>query len=127
MDGEYRGDQAVPLRAEHERRGDVVVIRVSGEIDPVTAPVLRERLSAAFTDAASGKGAVVVDLTAVDFVTSIGLSLLVEYHLLGDRQGTPLRVVAPARNMLRALRATTLDQLLELYPSLPQALAGTSS
>lgn len=122
-DGEHHGDHAAPLRAACERRDDAVVVHVSGEVDSTTAPVLREQLTAAFADAAADRVPVVVDLTEVRFFASIGLSLLVEHHQLGARQGTPLRVVAPAGNMLRALRATTLDRVLELYAELPEALA----
>jgi anti-sigma B factor antagonist len=57
----------------------------------------------------------------------VGLSLLVQYHQVGVRQGTPLRVVAPARNPLRALRATMLDQTLNLYPTVPEAVAAPPS
>jgi len=115
-----------PLRAEREKQGEAVVVRAFGQVDSHTEPDLREQLVGAFTDAAGGRGPVVVDLTGVDFLGSIGLSLLVEYHQLGVRQGTPLRVVAPARNPLRALRATMLDQTLELYRNVPEALTPTS-
>ncbi|HWO62508.1 MAG TPA: STAS domain-containing protein [Umezawaea sp.] len=122
-----QGEWVEPLRAEREKQGDAVVVRAFGQVDSHTAPELREQLAAGFTDAAAGRGPVVVDLTGVDFLGSVGLSLLVEYHQLGVRQGTPLRVVAPARNPLRALRATMLDQTLEMYRDVPEALAATSS
>lgn len=125
---EQQGQQDEPLRIRRERRGDVIVVSMSGDVDAATAPVVREQLAAAFAEAAAdGKVPVVADLTAVDFFASAGMALLVEYHQLGVRQGTPLRVVAPARSPLRALRAATLDRLLRLYPSLPEAIADTSS
>lgn len=127
IDDERQGGQIEPVRAEREARGDAVVVRVTGQVDSHTAPEVGEQLAAAFADAAGGRVPVVVDLTAVDFLASVGLSLLVQYHLLGVRQGTPLRVVAPARNPLRALRATMLDQTLQLYPSVAEALAVPSS
>ncbi|TWP53641.1 STAS domain-containing protein [Lentzea tibetensis] len=112
-----------PLRVDTERREDAVVVRGAGEVDSYTAPLLRDRLAAAFTDAKSGGLPVVLDLSGVAFFASSGLSVLVEYHLLGVDRGTPLRLVAPAGSVLRALRATTLNELLELYFSLPEALA----
>jgi anti-sigma B factor antagonist len=124
---ERHGEQAEPVRAEREDRGGALVVRVTGQVDSHTAPEFDEQLAAAFADAAGSRSPVVVDLTAVDFLASVGLSLLVQYHQIGVRQGTPLRVAAPARNPLRALRATMLDQTLELYRSVPEALAATSS
>jgi anti-sigma B factor antagonist len=100
-------------------------VSATGQVDSHTAPDLREELAAAFAETAGTRRPVLVDLAGVDFLASIGLSLLVEYHLLGARQGTPLRVVAPARNPLRALRATMLDQTLDLYRTMSEALAAT--
>ncbi|PRY39576.1 STAS domain-containing protein [Umezawaea tangerina] len=124
--GDGRQDGHVdPLRVEREVRGDAVVVSAAGQVDSHTAAGLGEQLAAAYGDAAGAAGPVVVDLTGVDFLASVGLSLLVEYHLLGVRRSRPLRVVAPARNPLRALRATMLDQTLELYRTVPEALSGT--
>ncbi|MFD1147306.1 STAS domain-containing protein [Saccharothrix hoggarensis] len=125
---EQHDQQDEPLRTRRERLGDAIVVHVAGELDSTTEPVLRGELAPAFADAAAnGRVPVVVDLTAVDFVASVGMALLVEYHHVGDRQGTPLRVVAPAGSPLRALRAAMLNHLLRLYPSLPEARAAVSS
>lgn len=122
---DHQGGRADPLRVERETRNDAVVVSATGQVDSHTAPDLREELAAAFAETAGTRRPVLVDLAGVDFLASIGLSLLVEYHLLGARQGTPLRVVAPARNPLRALRATMLDQTLDLYRTMSEALAAT--
>jgi anti-sigma B factor antagonist len=107
---------------ETERRDDAVVLRVTGEVDSYTAPLLHDRLAEVF--AAAGRGGVVVlDMTDVSFLASSGLSVLVEYHTRGADEGTPLRVVAPAGSVLRALRATTLNEMLELHATVSQALA----
>ncbi|TWP53664.1 STAS domain-containing protein [Lentzea tibetensis] len=119
------GDEGVvvPLRVDTERREDAVVLRAAGDVDSYTAPLLRDRLAAAFTDAKSGGLPVVLDLSGVDLFASSGLSVLVDYHVLGVDRGTPLRLVAPAGSVLRALRATTLNEVLELYFNLAEALA----
>lgn len=111
-----------PLRVGREHRERAVLVHAAGEVDPSTAPLLREQLAAAFQEAAPNRLPVVVDLSGVRFFASVGLSLLVEYHQQGQRQDIPLRVVAPARTMLRALRATTLNEFLDLYPTLTDAL-----
>jgi anti-anti-sigma factor len=123
-DVEDRGERAEPLRTGRELRDGAVVVRVRGEVDGTTAPLLREELTAAFREAGAGVP-VVVDLTGVGFFASIGMALLVEHHRLGESRNTPLRVVAPARSPLRALRAARLDRVFELYPDLPAALAAS--
>lgn len=112
--------EAELLKVDSERLETAVVLRAEGEVDSYTAGLLRDELSAAF-DAGLP---VVLDLSEVVFFASSGLSVLVEYHLLGEDRGTPLRLVSPAGSVLRALRATTLNETLELYLTLPEALAG---
>lgn len=111
-----------PMEATTEVEENAVVLRVTGEVDSYTAPLLHEHMAAAFKKAASAGLAVVLDMSGVSFLASSGLSVLVEYHLRGAEKGTPLRVVAPAGSVLRALRATTLTELLELYSSVSEAL-----
>src|ERR1700733_14791167 len=55
----------------------VVVIAVTGEVDALTAP----HLSAAIDTALAGSPtAVIVDLSAVEFLASAGMSVLVAAH-----------------------------------------------
>jgi len=112
-----------PLTVHTERRAEAVVLLAEGEVDSYTAPMLRDRLAEAFTDAAAARIPVVLDVSGVEFFASSGLSVLVEYHTLGADQGTPLRLVSPSGSVLRALRATMLNEVLELYFSLTEALA----
>jgi anti-sigma B factor antagonist len=108
------------LKVDTEQRDTAVVLRAEGEVDSYTAGLLRGELSTAFSSGLP----VVLDLSRVEFFASAGLSVLVEYHLLGEDRGTPLRLVSPAGSVLRALRATTLNETLELYFSLDDALRG---
>ncbi|MFT7837924.1 STAS domain-containing protein [Saccharothrix sp. BKS2] len=120
-DGEHRDEQ---LRVRREHRDGAVVVEVRGEVDGTNITLVRDELTAAFREA--GSGPVVIDLTGVGFFASIGMALLVEHQRLGEVRGTPLRVVAPARSPLRALRAARLDQVLDLYPDLTAALGAPS-
>lgn len=111
--------EETPFKVDSEKRDTVVVLRAEGEVDSYTADLLRDKLSAAFRAGLP----VVLDLSRVEFFASSGLSVLVEYHLLGEDRDIPLRLVSPRGSVLRALRATTLNETLELYLSLDEALA----
>jgi anti-anti-sigma factor len=68
---------------------DRIVVAITGEIDLTNAPALIAQID----DAIAGRtGKVVVDLTAVDFMDSQGVHLLVT---LTQRPGIELVVVAP--------------------------------
>jgi anti-sigma B factor antagonist len=106
------------LKVESEEVAGAVVLRAEGEVDSYTAEMLRDKLSEAF----AGGVPVVLDLSGVEFFASVGLSVLVEYHQRGEERGTPLRLVSPRGSVLRALKATLLNETLDLYLDLDTAL-----
>ncbi len=83
------------------RTGGMVVVDVMGELDLHTAPVLRERLR----DVIDGQGnrCVAVDLSAVGFMDSTAIHVLVQALRLARERGGELtltRVAPPARRVL---------------------------
>jgi len=81
---------AASLRCRVRRRRDgVVVIRVAGQVDWTTGPVLRELLTAAV----SGSSLVtVVDLSDVDFIDCYGIGLIIAARNTALARGGSLRV-----------------------------------
>ncbi|MCG8914270.1 STAS domain-containing protein [Actinokineospora sp. PR83] len=110
------------LTVEAGDNAEAILLRVRGEIDMGTAPILRRGLD----DAAARRTderPVVLDLSGVGFLASAGLALLVEYHRdLVDR-GAALRVVSNGGPVLRAIQVSSLDKVLAVYPSAEAALA----
>jgi anti-sigma B factor antagonist len=103
-----------------------VVVEVAGDIDLDTAPRLREAIAVAIDEAAGG--ACVVDLTAVSYLGSTGLTALVDATREAAAQRAPLRIVVDAnRPVIRPIEITGLDQVLHLYHSVEQALAESTS
>jgi anti-sigma B factor antagonist len=104
-----------------ETTATATVLRLAGELDLLTVPGLQTRL----TDVvAATTGVVVVDLTAVQFLSSSGLHLLLTLRSELAPRGRPLRlVVGASRAVVRPLLITGLDRLLELHPDLDTALA----
>jgi len=103
------------------RDDDILVLHVSGDLDVLTAPTLGTHLDVALTDSPE---LLIVDITNVGFLSSAGISLLVEAHRLTDRAGISLRVVADGPATSRPLRMMRLDEVLDLYPTLAEARNG---
>lgn len=102
-----------------EHRGEIAVITVGGEIDLATAP----ELEAAVDDVLAGDPAtLIVQLSAVEFMASAGLKILVAAQ---QKLGTPARlaVVANGPATRRPIQLTGLDETLPLYPTLDEAMA----
>lgn len=104
-----------------ERAEDAVVLRVTGELDLATAPKLQQKVDTALREAPPA--VLVIDLSAVTFLASAGMAVLVAAHRRGGEH-TKVRVVAAGRVTLRPLELTKLTTELAVFPTTEQALAG---
>jgi anti-sigma B factor antagonist len=113
------------LQVRHDTLTNGVVMRVTGEIDQDTVPILAEHLVATLR-ATRPPTPVVLDLRSVTFLGSAGLSVLMRSQSWCAEQGTPLRIVADRREVLRPFQITGLTDVLAVYPNVDQALCTAS-
>ena len=110
-------DAITTLVADHD---GVSVVSVSGEIDLVTAPTLEQAIGAVVADSPT---ALVIDLSAVEFLGSVGLKILAAtYEKVGE--ATEFGVVARGPATRRPIHLTGLDKTFPLYQTLDDALTG---
>lgn len=108
-------------------RGGVPVVKVSGELDLLTAPKFREALEqvvrGADGDGASNgvPGVVVVDLGCVGFMDSCGINALVGATREFTGGGGRVRLVMKSSPVGRTLAVTGLDRIFEVYPDVNSA------
>ncbi len=99
------------------------VLVVHGEVDLSTGSRLMEAGSTALQEAPGRP--VVLDLSAVDFLSSSGLGLLVALDEEARRSGAPLRIVATGtRSVMHPIRTMALDDVLSLFATIDEAVAG---
>ena len=112
----------LPLCVEVQRlSGVAVVVRMTGELDTLTAPAVDAQLTDVQADLV-GSATLVVDLSDLTFMSSAGLALLVTHHERCAEQGSRLRVVTgDNRSVLRPLRVTGLDTVLDLVATVADA------
>ena len=99
-----------PFALTEEPLPSGLAFTVSGELDMATAPELRERLGAAVD---SGATTIVVDLSEVTFMDSIGLAAILHARSRLRAGGRLALVVAP----------DTYAQLVMEITGMPRALA----
>lgn len=114
------------LHVDRTQQDSALVYRVSGEVDTLTAPDLDRALGDIY-DSAGSVSHVVLDLTDVPFLSSAGLSVLVEHHTRCSRDGITLTVVATHRATLRAIQITALDRIIPLHGTVDDALASVDA
>jgi anti-sigma B factor antagonist len=109
------------LTVDINTRGDAVVVSVRGELDLATVPVLRDRLDTV-GEVSDAPSPLVVDLSAVTFIGSAGLALLVDLHNKCAERGTPLALVATGSVVPRAIQVTALDQVFAVHTTVEDAI-----
>lgn len=108
---------------EERRVGEVSVVAVAGTVDMLTAPKLEEAINAA---AKSSPSAVVVDLSAVEFLASAGMGVLVAAReQLGDT--ARFAVVADGPATSRPLKLVGIAEVIDLFPTFDEALAAVKA
>jgi anti-sigma B factor antagonist len=112
-----------PMPLEVLRDGPVSTVVVAGEVDLLTADHLRDTL---MEQVAARPEVLVVDLDAVEFLSSMGLAALALTQRAAHETGVVLRVVASTQVTLRPLQVTSMTDQLAVYASRAEALAGGS-
>jgi anti-sigma B factor antagonist len=102
-----RDDRA--LAVEPYRDGDgTTVLQLYGEFDLASAPTFEAELARAEAD----DGPIVIDLSALEFIDSSGLSQLLAAHTRAEDDDRKLVFLKGPLSVERILRITGLDQIL---------------
>nr|WP_274913859.1 STAS domain-containing protein [Streptomyces sp. WZ-12] len=120
-----KGFERVSLKVAEDEKGPWAVLQVSGEMDLVTSPAVRQHVHDAV---AEGRRSLVLDLSEVRFCDSSGVGVLIAARrLMRSCQGR-LRLILPAQGAVdgshvnRVLAALGVRRLFEVYPDLPTAV-----
>ncbi|MDG9719299.1 STAS domain-containing protein [Streptomyces sp. DH24] len=116
----------VAFKVTGAERGEWAVLRVSGELDLVTSPVLRQGIHDVVAD---GRHSLVLDLSEVWFCDSSGVGVLIASRRLIRSCRGSLRLVLPARgaadgsHVNRVMGALGVRRLFDVYPDVDAAVA----
>lgn len=100
------------------------VLKATGELDAYTAPDVRAEL-AQLTETA-GPLTLVCDLSAVTFLDSSALGVLIGALKRLRESGGELRIVQPRSEARRIFSLTALDRVLPLFETRAEAIAASA-
>jgi anti-sigma B factor antagonist len=108
-DGKETGNYGA-LSIELEREDETMVVSLSGEADLFSAAALEDQLKRALE---SGAERVIVDLSALHFIDSISLRVLVKAALASREDSKRLYFLRGSRQVERVLEVSGVKQQLE--------------
>lgn len=112
------------LSLETRNRGDVMIVHCQGRI------VYRDEaaaLSRLVDEVLANRGKVVLDLSGVSSIDSAGIGELAFLYTQAQSQNADLKCASPSPLVRELLDLTNLDSVLEIHPSLDEALAAFQS
>ncbi|OBF24966.1 STAS domain-containing protein [Mycobacterium sp. ACS4331] len=107
---------AIVIRTE--KHDGCTVLSVRGDIDLATAPALQEAVDGVLSE---DPPALVLDLSEVDFLGSVGMTILVSAHEAFGRTHR-FAVVADGPGTSRPLQLTKLDEIIPIVATLTEAM-----
>ena len=95
------------------------MLKAAGRVDSHTAPDLEKAFNAIISE---GKSGIVFDMSAVDFISSRGLWVLLETQKACKKGGGKLALVNVADEMMEALDLAGVKHFIEIYDDLTAAV-----
>ncbi|MGW6057703.1 STAS domain-containing protein [Streptomyces sp. NPDC055189] len=120
MAGSERAQQTDQFSVVSTPLDDVTVLTLAGEMDLDTSAHVREALEAVQAPGAR----VVIDLRRVTFIDSSGINVFIAAHRALDAAGGRLSLAGPAESVIRTLEIVGIDTLIDISPTLGEALDG---
>ena len=118
----YPGVWVEGIRISSQRRDGFVVVAVSGELDIVTS----RRFDEFLTEVRRADDHIIVDLSAVDFMDTGSLAVIVGYWKQVTAAGGTLALAGARYRYTKTLWITGLADRLPLYESVDAAVAAAS-
>ena len=112
------------MNTQVRRENDVTIVSVDGSIDALTAPDLARSL---IDEIAEGRANLVVDLTAVDFMSSAGLRTLLGAVKESRSQGGDLRIASTNPGVDKVLKMSGFHNIARVFTSHADAVASFGS
>jgi anti-sigma B factor antagonist len=110
----------MPLSLEHRRVGHVAVVTCAGRLVEGTESIALRQL---LDELLQFGPHVVLHVSAVEFIDSAGVGLLVRYNTRTRNKQGRLNLCAPSAKIAAVLKATRLDQVFDSYDSEAAAIA----
>ena len=107
------------MQIEVERRGQVTVASVKGNVDGLTSAELNRVLGG---EVAGGGHRMVVSLEGVDYTSSAGLRVLLAVVKHARSQGGDVRLAGVRDNVRKVLELSGFTSILKLFPDIDSAV-----
>lgn len=104
--------------------GEALVLQVTGALDHDNGPRLKDHLMVALQKLESG--AVIIDMSGVEYVSSAGFKTLVSASKTAKEAGNRLLVAAPQPMVVNIFKMSHAQLVLSIFPTMGEATSAVS-
>jgi len=108
------------FQLEHETRGAIQLVRLSGSLDMYSFPRLETQLNTFFQQ---GRYAILLDCQALDYIGSAGLGALIGFAKLTREQGGDLKLTNVPERIFKIIELLGFTKVLQVHKDEATALA----
>ena len=112
------------MKTEIQQENSSTIVKVTGSVDALTAADLSRVLS---NQVAEGKVNLIVDLIAVEFMSSAGLRTLLGAVKEARSNGGDLRITSTNPGVDKVLRMSGFHNIAKVFPSQAEAVSSFGS
>jgi len=106
---------------------DAIVVRVSGRIDQNSAADFQKALTGHVDEAIANSRQIVVDLSRVDYISSVGLRALMIANKQAAPKGVTIRVASMQEVVREVFTISHFDKVFPTFDEMPAALQAVSA
>jgi anti-anti-sigma factor len=103
-------------------RNDVLILSPLGRLDSINAPIFERRLSSVIE---RGDTRLVIDLSALEYISSIGLSVLLSAAKKIKRADGSIVLAALNDRIMAIMKISGFNTIFVISPNVEMALAGS--
>jgi anti-sigma B factor antagonist/stage II sporulation protein AA (anti-sigma F factor antagonist) len=114
------------MKMTSKRYGDTVILSPQGRIDHASFEDFKSALAPHLEHCANGQDCVVLDLSAVEYISSVGLRVLMMASKKARAQNGMIVVAALQPIVKEIFEISHFDLVLETFQTVPDAIAKVS-
>jgi len=108
------------MRISEERKADTVIIAPEGRLDSINAPILEHALATVID---RGDTRLIIDFTGLDYISSIGLSVLLTAAKRLKRLDGRIVLAGMNDRVGMVMEISGFNRIFVIFPSVEHALA----
>lgn len=115
------------MQVSSKTYGDAIVVRVTGRIDQNSAADFQQELTSHVDEAIEHGHQIVVDLSKVDYISSVGLRALMVANKQAQPKGVTIRVASLQEVVKEVFTISHFDKVFPTFDEMPKALQAVSA